>query len=88
MMWVTTERSKASQRTANRFRARQVISLGDRVESSNLLSGEAHSHNLHRLSTATRPATSATLQLFDVITGLGLGRPFLNLLFGTHEQIV
>lgn len=65
-----------------------MLSLGDRVQRSNLLSGEAHRHNLHRLRASTRPTTSATLQLFDVITGLGLVRPFLNLLFGDHEKIV
>ena len=65
-----------------------MLSLGHRVQRSNLLSGEAHSHDLHRLSTTTWPTTSATLQLFDVVSDLGLVRPFLDLLIGDHEQIV
>ena len=65
-----------------------MLSLGHFIQCRYLLSGEAHSNDLHRLSTATGATASTTLQFRWVITSFGLVGPLLDLLVTDHKQIV
>lgn len=63
-----------------------MLALGDRVDRSKLLGGEAYGHDLHRLGATAGPTTSAALHLLDVVAGLGLVSPLSDLLLTHHEQ--
>jgi len=63
-----------------------VLTLGDGVDRSELVSGEPHRYDLHRLGATAGPAPSAALHLFDVVSSFGLVGPLLDLLLANHAQ--
>lgn len=76
------------QRGPDRLRAAQVVALRGSVQSFQLLSGQAHRNHLRRFRPTPRTATTATLQLGDVVAGLRFIGPLLDLLVTHHNQIV
>jgi hypothetical protein len=58
------------------------------VECLELGGGETHGDDLHGLSAAAGPATASTLQRVDVVAGLGLVGPLLDLLVTHHANNV
>ena len=65
-----------------------MLTRGDGVQCSKLLSSQTHGYHLHRFRASPRPATTASLQLGDVIARLGLVGPLLDLFVGSHANIV
>lgn len=61
-----------------------MLSFSQCVQSCELVGSEPDGNDLHRLGAAPWPATSATLQLLDVVAPFGLVRPPLNPLVSTH----
>lgn len=72
----------------DRLRPAQVLTFRGSVKSFQLLSGKTHRNHLRRLRPTPRTATPATLQLSDVVAGLRLVGPLLDLLITHHNQIV
>lgn len=65
-----------------------MLTVGDGVESSNLLGREPDGNDLHGFGPTAGSAAPTTLQLLDVVAGLGLVGPLLDLLLGDHRKIV
>lgn len=61
---------------------------GGRIKRFQFLGGQTDRDHLHRLSPTTRTPTTTTLKLLNVIAGLGLIRPLVDLLFTHHTDIV
>ncbi len=65
-----------------------MLAFGDRIDGRELLGSKAYRHDLHRLGATAGSTASATLHLLDVVAGLGLISPLLNLLLAHHDKIV
>ena len=65
-----------------------MLAFGDRIDGCKLLGGEPYCHDLHRFGATAWATASATLHLLDVVAGLGLISPLLNLLLAHHDKIV
>ena len=65
-----------------------MFAPGHVVQRGELVRRQTHSHDLHRLGPTPRTTTPATRQLLNVVSGLGLVRPLLNLLLAHHVNIV
>ena len=74
-------RCVAGQSTPDRLRTGQVLPRSERIHSRDLLSREPDGNHLHRLGTPTGAPPAAALEFLDVIPGLGLIGPCLDLLF-------
>ena len=76
------------QGSPDRLRAAQVVALRGSVQSFQLLSGQTYRDHLRRFRATPRTAAPATLQLGDVVAGIGFLGPLLDLLVTHHTKIV
>ena len=63
-----------------------MFPFGQVVQGGELVRGQTHGHNLHRLGPASRTTTPATLEFLNVVSGFGLVRPVRDLLLAHHAN--